>query len=68
MDQEMVSDITFIQMGQNIGVNGKIIKNRDREYILIIKDRNKRDNGRTIEDMGRESCNFRIEQLCQATG
>lgn len=68
MGQEMVLDITSIQMDLNIGVNGKIIKNRDREYILISKDKNMRDIGRIIVGMGRELCNFKIKQHWQATG
>lgn len=68
MDQEMVLGITYIQMDLNIGANGKIIKNRGRDYILISKDKNTRDIGRIIEGMDRESCNFKIEQLWKATG
>lgn len=53
MGQEMGLAITYIQMDLNIKVNGKIIKNRDKEPILINKVRNMRDIGRVIEDMDR---------------
>lgn len=58
---EMDLAITYTLMDLNIEDNGKIIWNKDKEYILINKDRSIKAYGLKIVEMDKAKCNYRIE-------